>query len=205
MKAARSNPLSPAIGWHQASSPSDITPRQLAMALTVLEVEQYLSLFPADYIRHLLHSPSPGNIATAADINSRICRWVKMSVLMPEQYPVRAEVLKFFINTALVSFLGPWCRSPTPHSLIVIQECRELGNFSSVVAIVVALQSQLVTQLKLTRREVDRHQLRKLEKLETLMSDAPHHRPYHEALAKSSKSCLPYIGKVGRQRLMIHS
>jgi hypothetical protein len=79
----------------------------------------------------------------------------------------------------------------------VIQECRDLGNFSSVVAIVNALQSPLVTKLKLTRREVDKHQLVKLETLEHLMGDAPHHRPYHAALAKSSKSCVPYIGSLG--------
>ena len=103
MNAARSNPLSSAIGQHQASSPLDITPRQLAMALTVLEVERYQSLFPADYIRHLLQWTYPDNIATAADNQSRISLWVKMSVLMPDQYPHRAEVLKFFINTALVS------------------------------------------------------------------------------------------------------
>ena len=77
------------------------------MALTVLGAERYLSLFPADYIRYLLHSPSPDNIAAAADIHSRISLWVKMSVLMPDQYPHRAEVMKFFINTALVSFLVP--------------------------------------------------------------------------------------------------
>ena len=79
----------------------------------------------------------------------------------------------------------------------MIQACRDLGNFSSVVAIVNALQSPLVTKLEITRREVEKRQLRELETLESLMGDAPRHRPYYAALAESSKSCVPYIGNLG--------
>jgi len=95
--------MSSATLQHRAPDPSSITPRQLAMALTVLEGERYRTLFPADYIRHLVQSSSLNNVTAAANTHNQILLWVKMSVLMPTQYKVRAEVFKFFINTALVS------------------------------------------------------------------------------------------------------
>ena len=83
--------------------PADITPRSLAVALTFLEGERYNLLFPADYIVHLLPSSTSSNIVAACTTNYKIVLWVQQSILHPAGFGHRAEVFKFFVNTAMVS------------------------------------------------------------------------------------------------------
>ena len=80
--------------------PKDISPQSLAIALTKLEGEQYSQILPADYISHLQNASGSNNVSVACATNSRIVYWVKKSLLQPAQLEARADVFKFFVNTA---------------------------------------------------------------------------------------------------------
>lgn len=77
-------------------------PRDLAIALTLLEGDRYKAILPTDYIAHLKKQARPNNVEAAYLANNKIVLWVKQSVLHYDTIDSRAQVLKFFVNTALV-------------------------------------------------------------------------------------------------------
>lgn len=56
-------------------------PRDLAIALTLLEGDKYKVILPTDYIAHLEKQPRPNNVEAAYLANNKIVLWVKKSVL----------------------------------------------------------------------------------------------------------------------------
>lgn len=86
---------------------ADILPRDLAIALALLEGDRYKAILPADYIAHLRRDPWPNNIDAASITNNKIVLWVKKSILHYDRIESRAQVLKFFINTAQVCCFFP--------------------------------------------------------------------------------------------------
>lgn len=94
-----SPPLSPGRKLLQAS---DINPRDLAIALTLLEGDKYKAIVPSDYIAHLRRHSGFNSVEVACSVNNKIILWVKQSVLHYETAELRTSVLKFFLNTAHV-------------------------------------------------------------------------------------------------------
>jgi len=81
----------------------DLEPRGLAIALTLLEGDNYKALRPSDYIMHFAYDGSD-NISKFCETNNKIVAWVIDSVLHYNEVQNRVQVLMFFIHTALVSF-----------------------------------------------------------------------------------------------------
>jgi len=101
-----SPPLSPGRRLLQAS---DITPCDLAIALTLLEGDKYKAIVPSDYIAHLRRHSGFNSVEAACSVNNKIVLWVKQSVLHYDKAELRTQVLKFFLNTAQVrKFIGGW-------------------------------------------------------------------------------------------------
>jgi len=101
---------------------------------------------------------------------------VKKSILQPAQLEARAEVFKFFVDTA--------------------HECHKLRNFHSMVAIVNALQSSSIQRLAMTRKEVaDKAKglLGILHDLEKLLQPDQNHQRYRDTLKQSTASCIPWL------------
>jgi len=99
-------PLAPGRKLLQAS---DITPRDLAIALTLLEGDKYKAIVPSDYIAHLRRHSGFNSVEAACLVNNKIVLWVKRSVLHYDTAELRTQVLKFFLNTAQVRrFIGGW-------------------------------------------------------------------------------------------------
>ena len=84
---------------------SQVTPHDLAIGLTLLEGDNYGALHPSDYIMHLSKRQST-KIKKLYDTNNKIKVWVTESILHFNDVHDRAEVLKFFIHTAVVSPLN---------------------------------------------------------------------------------------------------
>jgi len=155
--------------------PKDISPQGLALALTTLEGDQYSRILPADYISHFRNPLGSDNVSAACATNNKIFYWVKRSVLQPATLEGRAEVFKFFVNTA--------------------HECRKLRNFQSTAAIVNALESSSIRRLTMTRKEVaDKAKglLVVLHDLEQLLQPERNHRRYRAALKESPAACIPW-------------
>lgn len=81
---------------------AEMLPRDLAIAMTLLEGDKYKNILPTDYIAHLNKQARPNNVEAAYLVNNKIVLWVKQSVLHYDTIDSRAQVLKFFVNTALV-------------------------------------------------------------------------------------------------------
>ncbi|KAJ7135013.1 ras guanine nucleotide exchange factor domain-containing protein [Mycena crocata] len=143
---------------------ADILPRDLAIALTLLEGDRYGSIRPADYLSHLrkIDMEGPNNVDAASTENNKIILWVKKSVLTPSRVETRAEVLKFFVNTA--------------------HECHRLRNFESLSAIANALQSTPIERLTLTVGALSPHLQTMLQDLKNLLDPSNNHLTYRAAL-----------------------
>ncbi|KAF9533346.1 hypothetical protein CPB83DRAFT_845111 [Crepidotus variabilis] len=156
---------------------ADIRPRDLAIALTLLEGDNYAALRPSDYLRHLTRKVS-NNLRKAYETNNKIFAYVVDSVLFYDKVEDRAQVLKMFINTAV--------------------ECRNLRNFSSATQIAAALHSAPVENLKLTRKELTVQMQNKLDDLYDLVKPESNHRGYRDALNNARTPnerdyCVPFI------------
>jgi son of sevenless-like protein len=81
---------------------SDIAPRHLAIALTLLEGDKYKAIVPSDYTALLGKHPGSNGVKVACSVNNKIVLWVKQSVLHCDTAQSRAQCLEFFLNTAQV-------------------------------------------------------------------------------------------------------
>ncbi|KAG5652947.1 hypothetical protein H0H81_002955 [Sphagnurus paluster] len=152
-------------------------PQDLAIALTLLEGDKYRAILPTDYIAHL-RNHRPNNVEAAYMTNNKIVLWVKQSILHYDGIESRAQVLKFFVNTAMA--------------------CRKFRNFSSVTAIANALHSAPIDRLRLTRKELSPQLKQALDDLDDLLDPSSNHRTYRAALREFSEldqrdACVPWI------------
>ncbi|RDB23999.1 Serine/threonine-protein kinase STY17 [Hypsizygus marmoreus] len=157
---------------------SEMLPHDLAIALTLLEGDKYKAILPTDYIAHLRKQVRPNNVEAAYLANNKIVLWVKQSVLHYDAIDSRAQVLKFFVNTAM--------------------ECRKLRNFASVTAVANALHSAPIERLRLTRRELSPPLRQALDELDDLLDPSSNHRTYRAALRECASqncrdACVPWI------------
>jgi son of sevenless-like protein len=81
---------------------AQIKPYHLAIALTLMEGDKYLVLGPPDCLAFLRKHPGHNRIEDVCNTQNKIILWVKCSILHYEETEKRSEVLKFFINAALV-------------------------------------------------------------------------------------------------------
>ncbi|KAF8061461.1 hypothetical protein FPV67DRAFT_1509075 [Lyophyllum atratum] len=157
---------------------SEMMPQDLAIALTLLEGDKYKAILPTDYIAHLRKQHRPNNVEAACLTNNKIVLWVKQSVLHYDAIGLRAQVLKFFVNTAVA--------------------CRNFRNFSSVTAIANALHSAPIDRLRLTKKELSPQLRQALDDLDDLLDPSSNHRTYRAALREIydpdyRDACVPWI------------
>ncbi|KAG6833188.1 hypothetical protein H0H87_010250 [Tephrocybe sp. NHM501043] len=168
-------PLSPG---RRIPKGSQITPNDLAIALSLLEGDKYKAILPTDYFAHLSRQPRPNNVEAAYLTNNKIVLWVKQSVLHYNTIEERARVLKFFVNTAVA--------------------CRNLRNYASVTAIANALHSAPIDRLRLTKKELPQLLRHTLDDLDDLLDPSSNHKTYRAALREFSTEeyrdkCIPWI------------
>jgi hypothetical protein len=93
---------SPLLSLNRRTISRPKSPASLAAAFTILEGEAYDRLLPSDYILYLLHPATKNRMTALHATNKKIGYWVQLSILDPNEFNVRADVFKFFINTAVV-------------------------------------------------------------------------------------------------------
>ncbi|OWK10224.1 hypothetical protein Celaphus_00005103, partial [Cervus elaphus hippelaphus] len=116
---------------------------------------------------------------------------------------VRATVTQFnsVANCVITTCLGDRSVSArhrarvVEHWIEVARECRVLKNFSSLHAILSALQSNSIHRLKKTWEEVSRDSLRVFQKLSEIFSDENNYSLSRELLIKGViQGTVPYLG-----------
>lgn len=91
--------------------------RDLAIAMTLVEGDNYAALQASDYIR-LLTGKSSVNLTWACGTNDKIFTWVVESVLYYEKIEDRARLFEMFVLTAVVSATVFYMRSTRANRLI---------------------------------------------------------------------------------------
>ncbi|KAI0262880.1 hypothetical protein BC834DRAFT_939214, partial [Gloeopeniophorella convolvens] len=168
-------------GTGTPSSPEQIKAVDIAHALTIIEGDCYNEITQADYIAHIIGTPFTNHIETATKTNNRLVNWVKTKVLSSDDVTKRANNFKLFLLTA--------------------EECRKQQNFSSMSAIVAALQSATLAssasaQLVLTRESklTKNSERQLLRRLDDLLDPQGDHRAYRDALeAAGSPHAIPWL------------
>ncbi|XP_036015658.1 ral guanine nucleotide dissociation stimulator isoform X7 [Mus musculus] len=116
---------------------------------------------------------------------------------------IRATVAQFnnVANCVITTCLGdqsmkaPDRARVVEHWIEVARECRALKNFSSLYAILSALQSNAIHRLKKTWEEVSRDSFRVFQKLSEIFSDENNYSLSRELLIKGViQGTVPYLG-----------
>ncbi|RXW17474.1 hypothetical protein EST38_g8391 [Candolleomyces aberdarensis] len=158
-------------------SANEITPRCLAIALTLLEGDRYRQITPCDFLVKF-DRLGYNNVDAACSANKKIILWIKRSLLHYDSRQSRAAALTFFIQTA--------------------NECRKLRNYHSLIAIAIALDSAPVQSLDLTREPLSSNMVAQLEALVRLPHPEGNYSRYREVLAELIDPayrdyCIPWI------------
>ncbi|KAK0459498.1 uncharacterized protein EV420DRAFT_1763213 [Desarmillaria tabescens] len=157
---------------------SEMQPKHLAIALTLIQGDKYRAIIPADYILHL-KCEMENRVEAAKKVNKAIQLWVQKSIIYPPRLDDRAAALVFFVNTG--------------------QECLKIRNFASVAAIATALQSEAIQDhLKMTLGQLTPRQRQAMDGLINIMNPMYKYRSYHTALGQPSQlddreRCVPWI------------
>ena len=180
----------------QGGIPSaNLEPHSLAVVLSLLEGENYQALRPSDYVLHLTKNMSE-NVNKFYETNEKIKLWVIESILQYDDVLRRAEVMAYFIKTALVS---PIIRLHLCSAIkTLFQKCRDMRNLSSAIAIISALYSAAIQGLGVIQKSLTRDKQGKLISLYQLVNSDSNYRGYWDTLksaptAEKKDICIPWL------------
>ncbi|XP_078497749.1 ral guanine nucleotide dissociation stimulator-like 2 isoform X2 [Lissotriton helveticus] len=149
------------------------------------DVAAQLTLLDADLFRKVVPYHCLGSVWSARDKKGR----------EPRCPSVRATVSQFnkLANVVISSCLSNTSLRPQQRARIlekwikVAEECRALKNFSSLYAIISALQSNAVHRLKKTWEETSREALKSYQELSEVFSEKDNYHQSRELLFKSQE------------------
>jgi hypothetical protein len=178
------------------------TPEQLANAMAKMERERYQRILPIEYIAYAgrLTSYHP-NLSSAIALNKLIHYWVRSSILdmdsITDQNGLanRSNTKQFFIETGRVIF-NPSKTGMNSHlNDFCTQACRNINNFSSLGAIMEALQSDSIACLSTTHANMPTSIRNIFNDLAKFSSSNNSYSEYKQCLSKcESKGCVPWHG-----------
>ncbi len=163
-------------------------PENLAVALTLLEVDRFKAILPTDYLQHTIVSTSAGKVNTALATSARIQLWIKKSILHSDEQDGRVEVLKFFVLAAQVGAAS----AQRTRLLILNKECCRLRNFGSMASIVKALDSAPIKYLTLMKDALPAPLRRVLDEMTQILDPASNYRAYSK-LYKDAPVAVPWL------------
>ncbi|ETW81850.1 hypothetical protein HETIRDRAFT_475375 [Heterobasidion irregulare TC 32-1] len=155
----------------------DFDPLEVARQLTIIESYLYQKIKPSEcLVRSREQKPGENNdnIATIIETTNKIAHWVADTVLSKEDSRKRAAIVKQFINVA--------------------DRCRNLLNFSSMIAIVSGLNSPPIRRLKRTWEQINQRSMTMLGACEMTIDSNKNFSNYRSLLARITPPCVPFIG-----------
>lgn len=79
------------------------TPRDLAIALLILEGDKYTHILPADYISYFQQQPGEDSVTGVLEANLAITVWVQRTILRCDKLKDRRGLLEFFVSAVKVT------------------------------------------------------------------------------------------------------
>ncbi|THH15352.1 hypothetical protein EW146_g5099 [Bondarzewia mesenterica] len=156
----------------------EFDPLEVARQLTIVESYLYQKIKASEcLVRSREQKPGENNdnIATVIETTNKIAHWVADTVLSKEDSRKRAVIVKQFINVA--------------------DRCRNLLNFSSMIAIVSGLNSPPIRRLKRTWEQINQRSMTLLGACEMTIDSNKNFGNYRSLLARITPPCVPFIGR----------
>ena len=161
----------------------DVDPLEFARQLTIIEAKSYAKLKVVECLskgwskQPTAGAPDPAqNIRAIITQSNQLTNWVAEMILTQPEPRKRVLVIKHFIAVA--------------------EKCRSLNNFSTLTAILAALQTASIHRLKRTWEHVPQRAVMTLEGLSKLMGATMNFMEYREMLHIVNPPCVPFLGKL---------
>jgi len=142
----------------------------------MIECQLYMKIRPSECLMRSREQKSDNNDNIAAIIvtTNKIAHWVADTVLSKDDSRKRSMVVKQFISVA--------------------DRCRELKNFSSMIAIVSGLNSPPIRRLKRTWEQIGHKFMTMLGACEMTIDSNKNFSNYRSLLQRITPPCVPFIG-----------
>ncbi|KAG9013016.1 hypothetical protein FRB94_004409 [Tulasnella sp. JGI-2019a] len=159
---------------HQARL-SELTSRELAECLTHIQSRTFYLIRPTDCVRYLKNPKANPNapISLLENKNEQITAWIQKLILKVPNTHDRAQKISYFVMTAM--------------------ECKALGNFATLKAIVLALQSRLIGQLRRTKADLSSAAAQQLRALANLVDGNNNSENYRSTIRAYHGAVLPIL------------
>ncbi|KAG8918084.1 hypothetical protein FRC02_002671, partial [Tulasnella sp. 418] len=155
---------------------SQVTHEALAQHFTVIESRLYMAIKPADVVAWLRKSDrETSENVTDYQVNQQmLLAWVQKLILKVRGgAQERAHTFVYFI-------LAAHC-------------CYTMGNFSTMSAIVLALQSMVIGRLRQTREHVEKRYMKQLSAMADLLDVTHNFKKYRRAVSLNSAPIVPWL------------
>lgn len=176
----------------------DIDPLEFARQLTMLESKSYGKLRAQECLskgwsKQPNGGPDPAeNIRAIIMQSNQMTNWVTEMILGQSEPRKRVMVIKHFVTIADVRILSRILSWPFTN---VVQKCRTLNNFSTLTAILAALQTSAIHRLRRTWEHVQPRTMAVLDGMNQLMGASMNFAVYREMLHQVNPPCVPFLGK----------
>jgi hypothetical protein len=158
----------------------ELDPVEIARQLTILECKNFCKIKPFDLFgRDFTKSRiTPGSscqsIKLMSQTSTNVTNMVIRHILSDQQPKLRAKTLKFYIKLA--------------------EECCNLRNYNTLMAIVCGLNSTPISRLKKTWKLINQKYHLIFENLKTLTDTNRNYFTYRNLVKSSPTPCLPFLG-----------
>ncbi|KAJ3323043.1 hypothetical protein HDV06_002489 [Boothiomyces sp. JEL0866] len=155
---------------------SEVDPLEVARQITMMEFKIFKEINIAELLAKSwgLRAPVSKNIDLLIGFSNHITEWVTWTILNVSDVKKRARMVGFF--------------------LAVADRCASLNNYSGLMAILAAFNSEKLARQSRTWKELSSKYHEVLKALRHLMSSDSNFSIYKSTLYRSTPPCIPFIG-----------
>jgi len=150
--------------------------RELALQMTLIDSRYFKQIRLTELVGQAWNKnkrKAPHVIRFISHTN-RVTDWVVSSILSEESPKQRAKILTNFIN--------------------LLSALKNYRNFSSIMAVISALNSSAISRLKLTHNMLNMKHIKMASAFSEMMRSVSSFKAYRTALRSSNEPCIPFMG-----------
>ncbi|KAF8903143.1 ras guanine nucleotide exchange factor domain-containing protein [Gymnopilus junonius] len=154
---------------------TDFDALELARQLTIMECHLYCAIQPEEILESGQEGATPPvNVRAVSSLSTVITGWVAESILNEPDIKKRTLLVKFFVKVA--------------------DRCTGLNNFSTSRSILAALDSSVISRLRLTWNGLPQKYKAQLESLRRLADHSRNYHEYRSKLRNTAPPAVPFLG-----------
>ncbi|KAF8319038.1 ras GEF [Clavulina sp. PMI_390] len=175
MPVGAPQPIVPKQGAKGKLKFSEMDPLEVARQLTLMESELFSKIRGPECLARAEGGQADNdNIKAVILMSNKVADWVNEVILEKEDPKRRALLIRHFI--------------------LITDKCRMMNNFSTMAALVAALNSPPIRRLKRSWDSVNNRYIALLDDIEALMQAGKSLPEYRQMLSRVTLPCIPFIG-----------